>query len=246
MRRTSLTILVLGLAAGVADIRSPASAAAAQRSGTTVAGVPISLEGRTARITVPKTTRRGRQIVVRCGRLTTADLLPAGRGFERTSVARAARVFRGHRRMTLRLSHDVSATAEWCTFDTLPSGRSGAAVLKPRVAPRPAPLVGGPGVREATTETGSARFLLNASTLTLRTDKPLPGDIVLLLACYIANDKGGLEGLRILGARAVATGHRRHAMTVDLGRDIEGAANLCLAEDSSGGGSDLYLADFKP
>jgi len=220
--------------------------APAERSGTTARGVPFALAGRSVRITVPATTRRGRRIAVRCGRVTTADLLPTAAGFRSATIAQGSRTFRGRRRMTVRLDRDVSAIAEWCEFDTRPGGRSGAAVLRPRVASPPAPLRSGPGVREGVAEEGGARFLLDGATLTLRTDRPLPPDLVLGLACFAFSDAADDESLRLLGGRAVAIGVGRVAVTVDLGRDVE-IAGQCLAEDfSGGGGRDLFTTSFAP
>jgi hypothetical protein len=234
--------LLVAIAAGAVVAAAPAAAAAAPvvRTGTTAGGVPFVLRGRSLRIVVPTSTRRGRRIEIRCGSLTSVNLTAPGPVYG-GSVAVGSSVFRGRRTLTLRLSSDVSKTAEWCEFETEPSGRRGAAVLNPRLAPPPAPLVAGPGVREAVVRGGRARFLLDGSTLTLRTAKSLPGDILLFLACYARADASGLEATA-LGVRTIAIGPGRRAVTVDLGRDVEAAAGSCFAESSEQG--DLFLASF--
>ena len=232
---------VVAVAASTAAAAGPAAAAVrqppAQRTGLTAAGVPFALNGRILRITVPASTRRGRRIRVSCGRLTTADLRPGVSGGSVT--AHGSQVFRGRRRLRIRLGRDVSAIAEWCEFATLPSGRSGAAELKPRLAPAPAPLVSGPGVREAIAEGGGARFLLDGTTLTLIAERPLRGDVVLFLACYATNPTVVTQ---TTAARSVAIGSGRRSVTVDVGVDIEAAASSCFVESSREG--DLFLASL--
>jgi hypothetical protein len=239
--RASIALAMTAVAVSVVAAAGPAAAAVpqppAQRTGRTAAGVPFALNGRMLRITVPASTRRGRRIRVSCGRLTTADLRP---GVSAGSVTgHGSRVFRGRRRLQIRLGRDVSAIAEWCEFATLPSGRSGAAMLKPRLAPAPAPLVSGPGVREAIAEGGRARFLLDGTTLTLIAARPLRGDVVLFLACYATNPTVVMQPTV---ARSVAIGSGRRTVTVDLGVDIEAAASTCFVESSREG--DLFLAYF--
>ena len=230
-------MVIAALASGAGAIASAPGPAAQQRTGTTARGVPLVLEGRTLRITVPKSTKRGKRIEVRCGRITFERPL-RGTSFSPSEVAEGARVFRTRRRLEIRLDRDVSAIAEWCEFDTQPSGRHGAAVMKPRLAPPPAHLVSGPGVREGRTQQTGGRFLVDGSRLTLRTARPLPADIVLYLACFAPDPK---EGLRTIGARALAIGKGRRTVSADLGADVEGAA-ACFAEDSTG--ADLFITYF--
>ena len=110
--------------------------------------------------------------------------------------------------------------------------------MKPQLAPPPAHLVSGAGVREGTTEETGGRFLVDGSRLTLRTARALPEDIVLFLACYATDPQ---EGLRTIGARALAIGKGRRAVSADLGADVEAAA-ACFAESSVGG--DLFITYF--
>jgi hypothetical protein len=239
MRASIAMAACAAVAASAVVAAGPAAAAVAQppaqRTGVTAAGVPFALNGRILRITVPASTRRGRRIRVSCGRMTTADLRS---GVSAGSVTgRGSRVFRGRRRLQIRLGRDVSAIAEWCEFATLPSGRFGAAVMKPRLAPAPAPLVSGPGVREAVAESGGARFLLDGTTLTLIAARPLRGDVVLFLACYAPNSTVATQA-----ARSVAIGSGRRTVSVDLGVDVEAAASSCFVESSREG--DLFLAYF--
>jgi len=238
-RAVPLAAAVAAAAALAAPTASGASAPAPQRTGTTAGGVPFVLKGRTLRLTVPATTKRGRRITVRCGRVTKVDVLPSY-AFNPAVIATGSAIFRKRRRLEIRLNRDVAAIAEWCDFDTKPSGRSGAAVLAPELAPRPARLVAGPGVREGATEEPGGRFLVDGSTLTLLTTRPLPADTVLFLACY-AGDSGG--GLLTLGARALAIGKGQRAVSADLGADVEGAMS-CFAENNSTGGRDLYITYF--
>ncbi len=234
----AVALVAAGAAAALAAAQTPTTGTATKpRTGKTAAGVPLVLKGRTLRITVPKSTQRGNRIDVRCGRITTADLL-RGIAFSPAVIAEGKRVYRTSRRMEIRLDRDVSAIAEWCEFETQPNGRSGAAVMKPQLAPPPAHLVSGPGVREGKTEEAGGRFLVDGSRLTLRTARALPEDIVLFLACYARDPK---EGLRTIGARALAIGKGRRAVSADLGADVEGAA-ACFAESSVGG--DLFITYF--
>jgi hypothetical protein len=232
-----VAMLAGALSGGAGAAAQTPATAPPQRTGTTAGGVPLVLKGRTLRITAPRSTKRGNRIEVRCGRVTFADLL-RGTSFSPSVIAEGSRAFRTRRRMEIRLDHDVSAIAEWCEFETQPDGRHGAAVMKPQLAPPPAHLVSGPGVREGTTEEAGGRFLVDGSRLTLRTARPLPEDIVLFLACYAPDPK---EGLRTIGARALAIGKGRRAVSADLGADVESAA-ACFAESSVGG--DLFITYF--
>lgn len=233
----ALVAATAALATGAGAVASAPGSAPAQRTGKTAGGVPLVLKGRTLRITVPKSTKRGDRIEVRCGRITFEDLL-RGTSFSPSVIAEGSRVFRARRRLEIRLDRDVSAIAEWCEFETDPSGRHGAAVMKPQLAPPPAHLVSGPGVREGSTQQSGGRFFVDGSRLTLRTARPLPADIVLFLACYAPDPK---EGLRTIGARALAIGKGRRAASADLGADVEGAA-ACFAEHSTG--ADLFITYF--
>jgi hypothetical protein len=234
----AVAFVAAGTSAAPAAAQTPTTGATpTQRTGKTAASVPLVLKGRTLRITVPKSTKRGDRIEVRCGRITFADLL-RGTSFSPAVIAEGKRLFRTSRRMEIRLDRDVSAIAEWCEFETQPNGRGGAAVMKPQLAPPPAHLVAGPGVREGKAEEAGGRFLVDGSRLTLRTTHSLPEDIVLFLACYATDPQ---EGLRTIGARALAIGKGRRAVSADLGADVEGAA-ACFAESSVGG--DLFITYF--
>ncbi len=234
------SLAAIVMAATAAPASADAAAAPTHRTGTTAGGVPFSLHGRSVKLTVPASTKRGRRIEVRCGRQSTADLLRSGAGFREGAEATGSAVFRQRRRMTIRLNRDVSAIAEWCEFQ-VQNGRRGAAALLPALAAPPAPLVPGPGVREGITQEDGGRFLVDGSTVTLLADKALPGDIVLFFACYAASDGG--ETLRIIGTRSLAIGHGRRRVTADLGADVE-SAPVCFAENSTAGGRDLYLTEF--